>query len=67
MAASLIPKMNHCNSPIYNVAFTVTSHSEELYKVVKWLRQEADDPLSSKESMDNSLSREADPAVDVRR
>ena len=56
MATSLISKMNHCNSPIYNVIITITSHSEKLYKVVKRLRQEADDASNSKESMDNSLT-----------
>ena len=58
MATSLISKMNHCNSPIYNVVFTITSHSEKLYKVVKrlTLRQGTDDPPNSKESMDNLLT-----------
>jgi len=54
MAASLVSTMDHCNSPIYSVVFTITSHSEKLYKLVKELKDLADDQSNSNEEINNS-------------
>ena len=53
MAASLVSTMDHCDSPIYNVVFIITSHSEKLYKLVKKLKDVADDQSNSNEAIDN--------------
>jgi len=45
--------MNHCYSPIYNVVFSITSHSEKLYKVVQRLKNEAENQSNSKEAIKN--------------